>query len=364
MVAYAASAVCFGAAVLTKETFLLFLPALALAIWTTCVPSTRRFAIAVFGALVHLHRRASTRCSRSFAASFFAGTHHTSLLAGIGFQLSRRAAAASSTAHSADAETSSTSWLHARPDPARLRGRGDPGSARGPSSALDRRGARVCPVIVALRPGSYVPAMYVIGLLPFAALGLAALAGRSRSARAGTRRPTGCLRMVLAAGRYAVLAVPAGIAAPLWIQQGRHDAAHQRRERRRPRGRVAREHAPRNSRILVDATIWTDLVDRGFNRHRIVWFYKLDLDPSVTTPWWRFDYVVRSDLLAGEPRLAPALADRFTTTAVWRRSSRRRTSASRFGASAAISNARPVVGAPRASGQAAGLLLLIKSPAF
>ena len=52
MVAYAGAAVCFGAAILTKETFLLFLPALALAIWTTCVPSTRRFALAVFGALV------------------------------------------------------------------------------------------------------------------------------------------------------------------------------------------------------------------------------------------------------------------------------------------------------------------------
>jgi hypothetical protein len=58
-------------------------------------------------------------------------------------------------------------------------------------------------------------------------------------------------------------------------------------------------HAPRNSRILVDATIWTDLVDRGFERSRVVWFYKLDLDPSVSTPWWRFDYVVRSNLFAG-----------------------------------------------------------------
>ena len=42
-----------------------------------------------------------------------------------------------------------------------------------------------------------------------------------------------------------------------------------------------------------------DLVDRGFDRSHIVWFYKLDLDPAVSTPWWRFDYVVRSNLMAG-----------------------------------------------------------------
>jgi len=35
------------------------------------------------------------------------------------------------------------------------------------------------------------------------------------------------------------------------------------------------------------------------SRNSIVWFYKLDLDPAVSTPWWRFDYVVRSNLMAG-----------------------------------------------------------------
>ena len=66
-------------------------------------------------------------------------------------------------------------------------------------------------------------------------------------------------------------------------------------------------HAPRTSRVLVDATVWTDLVDRGFDRSHIVWFYKLDLDPAVFTPWWRFDYVVRSNLMAGNLDLATPL---------------------------------------------------------
>jgi hypothetical protein len=49
----------------------------------------------------------------------------------------------------------------------------------------------------------------------------------------------------------------------------------------------------------VDDTVWTDLVDRGFSRTQTVWFYKLDLDPAVRVPWWKFDYIVRTNLLAG-----------------------------------------------------------------
>jgi hypothetical protein len=43
----------------------------------------------------------------------------------------------------------------------------------------------------------------------------------------------------------------------------------------------------------------------------VVWFYKLDLDPTMAMPWWRFDYVVRSNVFAGEPRLAPTLTKRL-----------------------------------------------------
>ena len=99
MVAYAGAAVCFGAAILTKETFLLFLPGLTLAIWTACVPSTRRFALAVFGALVF--------CIGAFYPLFallrgelLPGRHHTSLLDGIRFQLSRVGGGSIFNAHS------------------------------------------------------------------------------------------------------------------------------------------------------------------------------------------------------------------------------------------------------------------------
>jgi hypothetical protein len=69
---------------------------------------------------------------------------------------------------------------------------------------------------------------------------------------------------------------------------------------------------PRHSRLLVDDTLWVDLVERGFDPDLgVVWFYKLDfstnLDPSVARRlpegWRHFDYVVST------PVVRSALAD-------------------------------------------------------
>jgi len=61
-----------------------------------------------------------------------------------------------------------------------------------------------------------------------------------------------------------------------------------------------------DSRLLVDDTMWVDLVERGFSRDLgVVWFYKLDfsanLDPSVSERlpdgWRHFDYVVSTPVM-------------------------------------------------------------------
>lgn len=301
MGAYAGSAVCFAFCVLTKETFLLFLPALALAIWSTCAPSTRRFSATVFGTLF--------ACIAGFYPLFallrgelFTGPHHTSLMYGIHYQLSRKGSGSVFTAHSPSRELVDA-WL--KLDPILL------GAAvlLIPILLAVRRVrwiglALAVPVLMALRPGSYLPAMYLVGLLPFAALGLAALAAEAAAASRTVGRPQ-ALRATLAAAAVLLVAVPAGVAAPLWVKKDAsmlhtNDASSDEKA-------VAwlDAHVPRSSRILVDATIWTDLVDRGFDRHRIVWFYKLDLDPTYRLPWWRFDYVVRSDLFAGNLNWLP-----------------------------------------------------------
>jgi hypothetical protein len=301
MAAYASSAVSFALAILTKETFLLFLPALALAVWSTCARSTRRFAIAVFATLLV--------CVAGFYPLFallrgelLEGKHHTSLMYGIHFQLTRRGGGSILSAHSPTRDLIGT-WL--KLDPVLL----TVAVVLIPILLAIRRVrwvgvALVVPVLMALRPGSYVPTMYVVGLLPFAALGLAAAAAEAVAASRTATSPK-LLRAAFATAAVLLVAVPAGVAAPLWIKKDvsmvhTNDASADEKA-------VAwlNAHAPHNSRILVDATVWTDLVDRRFDRKRVVWFYKLDLDPAYRMPWWRFDYVVRSDLLAGNLNWLP-----------------------------------------------------------
>ena len=60
-------------------------------------------------------------------------------------------------------------------------------------------------------------------------------------------------------------------------------------------------NVPRDQRLIVDDTMWVDLVDHGFPKQLgVVWFYKLDssnnLDPSVARRlpggWRQFGYII------------------------------------------------------------------------
>src|SRR5438477_5550899 len=97
---YTASAICMAFAVLTKETFLLFAPAVLLIVWRSAHATTRRFALTLFSALFVL--------VASFYPLFallrgelFQGAHHTSLMYGIHFQLSRQGGGSIFNSHSA-----------------------------------------------------------------------------------------------------------------------------------------------------------------------------------------------------------------------------------------------------------------------
>ena len=166
--------------------------------------------------------------------------------------------------------------------------------------------ALAIPVVLILRPDAYIPAMYVIGILPFAALGIAAMAehliqrcGRDVASHIPWRRYA-----TLAAATF-LIAAPTALAAPRWeardsTQLHANDVSASTRA-----VDWLSAHVPHTSRLLVDDTIWTDLVERGFQQHRTVWFYKLDLDPAVRVPWWKFDYVVRSNIITGNTYWLP-----------------------------------------------------------
>jgi hypothetical protein len=72
----------------------------------------------------------------------------------------------------------------------------------------------------------------------------------------------------------------------------------------------------RSDVLLVDNTVWIDLVERGYPRKNVVWFYKLDLDPAVQAQhrggWQAMDYVVDSGIMGATqdklPQTSAAIA--------------------------------------------------------
>jgi hypothetical protein len=193
-----------------------------------------------------------------------------------------------------------------------------------PSRRLGAIGiALLLPVLVAARPSAYVPAMFVIGLLPFAAL---IVAGSADSLwRWGTRRSVSHrltrLRVVGTAG--IALAITGGLAlaaAPQWISGNRDQMSQDDQAAGRAAVEWIDRHVDRRSVVLVDDTIWVDLVERGFSPERTIWFYKLDLDPGIPMGREDVDYVIRSNIMEGNARDLPrvkAVLDHSTTLAAF-----------------------------------------------
>jgi Dolichyl-phosphate-mannose-protein mannosyltransferase len=296
LAAYGAAGICFAGAVLSKETLLLVLPALVLLLWQRTKRPTRAFSLAMFLAGVGLIAGFYPLLAL-LRGELLQGAGHTSLMYGVDFQLTRPGGGSLTDPNSGTRQLI-RAWLH--DDPVLL----SAGALLAPVALAVRRLravalALVLPVVVAARPGSYVPAMFAIALLPFAALIVAGLAD-------GLRRPSA--RPALIAAAVAVVVV----VGPRWasgnLEQMRNDDAAPARQ---AIDWVDR-HVDHRSTIVVDNTMWVDLVERGFARQNTIWFYKLDLDPAVSRPRARVDYVVRSNIMEFNARDLPRTRDLLT----------------------------------------------------
>jgi hypothetical protein len=304
LLAFAASAVCFAVAVLTKETFLLLLPFLAWQLWRSAHPDTRRYTLSVAASLLAL-TGAGYVLFALINSELLPGSNRVSLLQGVAFQLVERTASGSVFEPGSLSRRNLEIWLELDPVLPVI-------ATVAAVACLWVRQLR--PVAVAylflvafmLRPG-YLPVPYVIALLPFMAL---LVAGAVQSAvRSGRRALAG----LTAAGALAA----AALAAPLWFSDLRGLlVADLDRPLRQAQGWVA-DNVPRDYRLLVDGAIWVDLVEAGFPRDHVVWYYKVDTDPAVAalTPqgWRDYDYVVSTESLRSlapdQPQVAQALAN-------------------------------------------------------
>ncbi len=269
--AFAGSGVLLGCAVLSKETALLTAPAVVLAVARTSAGRTRPFCVAAFSASALLVLSAYPLLA-ALKGELLPGPGHVSLVEAVSYQLQGRQSTGSPLDPTSGSAALVSRWLGL--DPWLLGG----GVLLTPLALAVRRlavpaVAVLVPVVVALRPG-YLPEPYVVALLPFCALAVAGLLDAALPRRFGVTGP-------LAGG-----ALVATLAAAAWLP----GLAQLRVDDATTRTLAAEQwvgaHVPHADRVLVDDSIWVDLVNRGFSpRLGVIWFYKTDfaggLDPSV-----------------------------------------------------------------------------------
>ena len=342
--AFAASGACFAASVLSKETILVIFPAL---VWAAAEHSdrrTRRYCLALFGSFLVLIAAAYPLYA-TLKGELIPGQGHVSLAGTAVEQLFTRATTGSPLDVNTLAHATVADWLTL--DPWLL------GAALLLSPlALTLRTTKavalayVIQVAMILRPG-YLPNMYVIGLLPFAALivggsaqavwrfalrerprpRLPADSGRWRISRA---RASALLTAAAVATSMLALATSASVAAlavaPRWMDRDRAAMTTRADTARREAKHWLVSNMPHDKRLIVDDEFWIYLVEHGFDARpmsggffsrTVISFWPLDYDPAVKrhfpNGWRDFDYVVstqniRTTMMGHTPTTVRAIA--------------------------------------------------------
>ncbi|WP_248704645.1 glycosyltransferase family 39 protein [Curtobacterium sp. MWU13-2055] len=298
---FAGAAACLGIAVLSKETYLLALPFLIWMAIRRADKSTRRYTLSVAGAVLVIIGGGYLLLA-AVKGELLPSSGRVSLFEGITYQLGSRSASGSLFDTGSLANAAASQWWALDPVFIVL------GSAAAVVGLFMRRVRPIAAMLVFLlammfRPNGYLPVPYVIMLIPFAALLVAytaeravlAIAGRVRTRTrlgAGTRRGLGITWAV-------TTAVALVVAVPLWGTQlrgfvlGNLDLPMQQAEQ------WVGDNVSKSSRLLVDDAMWVDLVEDGFARNNVVWYYKLDTDGAVERQspngWKDSDYVITTD---------------------------------------------------------------------
>ncbi|MFI8525305.1 ArnT family glycosyltransferase [Promicromonospora sukumoe] len=324
LAAFAGSAVAFGVAVLTKETFLLALPVLVWVMVRAAHRETRRYTLSVATTVLVLIG-GSYLLLAAVKGELFSGAGRVSLMDGITFQLGSREGSGSLT--DPDSLLNRTLGLWWQLDQVVIVLGLLAAVAALALPRLRPYGVLVLGLVLfMLRPGGYLPVPYVIALLPFAALLIAGVVdaavrvfGRRRAARSGAVDP-GRPRRALATGVVAVAAIGAVAAVPLWTTQLRGFLLADLDRPLRSAQTWLAENASRDQRLIVDDAMWVDLVRAGWDRDNVIWYYKLDTDPAVRAEspngWRDADYVVTTDSMRTFPGAFPEVQQAIDNSVV------------------------------------------------
>ncbi|SDQ59984.1 glycosyltransferase family 39 protein [Microbacterium sp. cf332] len=317
LLGYIGAAAAFGIAVLTKETYLLALPLLAWFMWRGADRTTRRYTLSVASSVLALLGLTYV----AFAlvkGEVMPGPGRVSLFEGLAFQLASREGSGSLL----DPESlmSRTVGMWWQLDSVLIVA----GLAAAVAALFVRRLRPWAVALLALTAfmfrGGYLPVPYVIMMLPFAAIviaGIGQVAVERLRSRSG-RHPV--LSRIGGAGIAAALVVAMVAAVPLWTTQLRGFLLADLDRPLRDAETWMVENASGDARILVDDAMWVDLVDEGFRRENVVWYYKADTDSDVQAlapnGWRDYDYVVTTDSMRTFPTEFPTVRQAIDNSVV------------------------------------------------
>ncbi|MDI6101791.1 glycosyltransferase family 39 protein [Actinoplanes sp. NEAU-A12] len=312
---YTAAGAATALAVLSKETMLVTLPAVCVALWQNAArSSTRPWAVGgylsglvlvgMFYPLYALLR-----------GELFPGPGHVSLIGAWQFQLANRSGTGSIFEAGAGSHELVKSWLFY--DPVILLA----GLAATVPALVVRRlrpaaVAAVILVLVAIRPGGYLPAMYVVQILPFFAIviaGMLDVTGRAVPAHRRWWRP--------ALATVAVL-LAATLIGPRWWAGNQRALTAADNAGYTAAADYLRTSVPdrAGATVVVDDVLWLDCVNAGYPEEQVIWFYKLDLDPAVAARmpngWRDVDYLVSTPALRQDPGSLPLVNTLLTNSTV------------------------------------------------
>lgn len=310
---YCAAGLCFGIAILSKETFFIAAPALVATLWVYGYRPTRVFGVIGFAMLTTL---------TGFAYVLFALLKHelwpsanqVSLWDALTFQLGNRAGSGSMFTPGTEANSYLNGWLAG--DSVLIVGGLTAGLACLVWPGLRGIGlAIVLFTAMAMRPSGYLPGMYIIVLLPFFAVAIAALLDRTYTL--ATRSSVRQWQIMGASGMAVVLAAAALTVAPGWADQTTHALTVQTNVAHDQAVNWIAHELPRNSLIVSDNTYWNDLVRAGWSPgwSGAVWFYKVDLDPAFLKQhpdgWHAINYLVWNSTISGNSNAIPLMRQAY-----------------------------------------------------
>ena len=291
---------CFAAAILTKETTVIVAPALLFALWNHAYRATRWFSV-MASVMMTVLLVAIYPLYAVLKSELVSGPGHVSLQDAIAFQLKDRTGSGSVLDTSSVAYETLSSWLFY--DQILLAA----GLAAG-IVCLALRNLRViglCLLIfalVALRPGGYLPLMYVIAVLPFAAVAVAGVGQWLFDQMSRIRVNTVQVGRIMASA-VAILAV--GALGSQWTAKNADALTDRPNDTYYSALDYVVQNVDKNSPILVDDSYWNPLVDAGWSSdgwRGAIWYFKLDLDPvaresDLPDGWKDIDYILVNDAM-------------------------------------------------------------------